>query len=521
MTTSTFNKLNNNTKDPTMAALMSIIPGLGQLYLGEKRKALLFLLVDFINLLGFCVFIFTSQILSFLQNLGQDYHMKPNLSLEHTLAQARFGSPVSFIFITFVVVFIALAMRDAYDKASFHTKRNLYPEFVIDFSEATSGSYILHFCAIFTCFILAFFFFLPPLPKMQITDIEFIPDQTPTRKKIISQRKATHSSENRGKHDPTRPPTPASPAPKEAVQKEAEPNKPAHEVQKPTPHPTPHPVPTPVRTPSPTAAPRPSMLSPVKPSPTPSPTPTPTPTPSPTPQAVPTPIKMPHIGTPTISPAPKIASNAPNLAPSLTPSLNAIASSSGSGDSSPTPVPVATGGGRTRGGGAASSGGPSIAPIRATRGSGGGGGSSGPALITPTLARGGGGGGEGLRGNPDKDGAPGGSSLESQASPDFGPYMKDLQRRIRRNWFPPKGDESKRVVVIFTVHRNGELSNLRIEKSSGTKIADQAAVQAVQNSAPFRQLPAGSAESVDIQFTFDYNVFGGGGGGGRGVFRRF
>jgi hypothetical protein len=40
----------------------------------------------------------------------------------------------------------------------------------------------------------------------------------------------------------------------------------------------------------------------------------------------------------------------------------------------------------------------------------------------------------------------------------------------------------------------------------------------VENAAPFRPLPAGAPEDVDIQFTFDYNVFG---GGGRGVFRQF
>lgn len=96
--------------------------------------------------------------------------------------------------------------------------------------------------------------------------------------------------------------------------------------------------------------------------------------------------------------------------------------------------------------------------------------------------------------------------------------MADLQRRIKRAWFPPKGNESKRVMVVFKVHRGGEMSNLRLDHSSGLAIADQAALKAVENAAPFRPLPPGAPDDVDIQFTFDYNVFG---GGGRGVFRQF
>ena len=140
-------------------------------------------------------------------------------------------------------------------------------------------------------------------------------------------------------------------------------------------------------------------------------------------------------------------------------------------------------------------------------------------MIAPSIPRAGGGGGEGVRGNPDANNNPGKApSVAAESSPDFGPYMADLQRRIKRAWFPPKGNESKRVVVIFKVHRGGELSNLRLDHASGVAVADQAALKAVENAAPFRPLPPGSADDVDIQFTFDYNVFS---GGGSGLFRKF
>jgi TonB family protein len=92
----------------------------------------------------------------------------------------------------------------------------------------------------------------------------------------------------------------------------------------------------------------------------------------------------------------------------------------------------------------------------------------------------------------------------------FGPYMADLQRRIKRAWYPPRGIESHRVVVVFKVHEHGELSNLRISQSSGVPNRDKAALDAVQNASPFRPLPQGASEPVDIQFTFDYNVTGAG-----------
>jgi TonB family protein len=86
-----------------------------------------------------------------------------------------------------------------------------------------------------------------------------------------------------------------------------------------------------------------------------------------------------------------------------------------------------------------------------------------------------------------------------------------MQRRIKRAWFPPKGNESKRVVVEFEVHKGGELSNLKLVQNSGMALADQAALKAVENAAPFRPFPSGMALDWTIKFTFDSNLFNGGG----------
>ncbi len=231
---------------------------------------------------------------------------------------------------------------------------------------------------------------------------------------------------------------------------------------------------------------------------------------------------MPKIGGPSLAPTPRAGVGAGSaLAPGPAPAPINVAAGSGAvgGGGPPTPVPVG-GGATSKGGGSGP--GPAPAPTRAGRGSGGGpsGGSPGIA-VAPSVGRGPAGGGSSSgnneAGNPD-DGPGRDRSVAARKDVDFGPYMADLQRRIKRAWFPPKGNESKRVKVVFKVHRDGQMTNLRMLNSSGLAIADQAALKAVENAAPFRQLPDGAPDDVDIEFTFDYNVFN---GGGKGTFRQF
>ena len=146
----------------------------------------------------------------------------------------------------------------------------------------------------------------------------------------------------------------------------------------------------------------------------------------------------------------------------------------------------------------------------ASAGSGSGTGAPRPSLSpsagggTGTLGRSGG--GTGNAGNP--GGGGGAPGIDALREPDFGPYMRELQRRIKMNWDPPKGNESKRVVLLFKIAKDGRLLSCRIHKSSGLPSADQAALKAVELTAPFRPLPGDfKGQSIDIQFTFDYNVF--------------
>lgn len=117
--------------------------------------------------------------------------------------------------------------------------------------------------------------------------------------------------------------------------------------------------------------------------------------------------------------------------------------------------------------------------------------------------------GDGNAGNPGPGNPNGRPGIDALKEPDFGPYMRELQRRIKRNWDPPKGNESKRVVLMFKVSRDGRLLSLKVAKTSGSPVADRAAKAAVELTAPFMPLPPEyRGDDIDIQFTFDYNVFG-------------
>ncbi len=115
-------------------------------------------------------------------------------------------------------------------------------------------------------------------------------------------------------------------------------------------------------------------------------------------------------------------------------------------------------------------------------------------------------------GSPNGTGAPnasGGGGGGDGDEVDFGSYLAEVQKRIKRNWFPPRGAESLTLTLKFKVLKDGKLGGIKLVRSSGIAAADDAAKTAITNSAPFPPLPKGAGDDVDIKFTFDYNVFSG------------
>lgn len=318
--------------------------------------------------------------------------------------------------------------------------------------------------------LLGITFTLFERPKPKMNDIEFVlvdKEDTPINKN--TPYRSDRNSRAGGHHDPTRKVSMPSPAPG-APAKASQPAKPAKQnpVQKMVQQAVQH-QPKPAQK---AVQPQQQVQKPQQAKPAP-----PTARPSVKPPSTPKPVAKPT--SPFTVPVPK----------------------GGTGTGRYTTGPVSGSGTSAKGGSSASQSGtgkyapgPSLAP---TGGSG------------SKLAKGTGGGGTGGIGNPGPGNPNGRPGIDAIREPDFGPYMRDLQKRIKMNWDPPKGNESKRVVLLFKIAKDGRLLSCSVFKSSGLPNADKAAINAVQATAPFRPLPAEfKGQQIDIQFTFDYNVFG-------------
>ena len=358
----------------------------------------------------------------------------------------------------------------------------------ISFEKALFIAVILHPAIILILLLSSFIlkllgidFDLFKKPELKPKDIEFVlvEKEAPPIDKNTKNR-ADKNSQAGGKHDPKRPVSlPQTSAPKAPAKKPTSPapNKPA---VKPQPKVQPQPAPQ-----------KPQVQKPVQQAPAPQPQ-TPAPK-APAPRPAPAPVSVPK---PTVKPQsnfniPIPKSNIPQVTqPSSAPVTSAPKiGGSGTGTSGKSTSPA-----------------PSFSPTTGSNGGAGG---------TGTGTGGGGrfsnatGSGSGNVGNPGPGNPKGAPGIDAIKEPDFGPYMKELQRRIKMNWDPPKGNESKRVVLLFSIARDGRLLNVKVHRSSGLPAADNAAIDAVKLTAPFRPLPPEfKGNSVDIQFTFDYNVFG-------------
>ena len=322
-----------------------------------------------------------------------------------------------------------------------------------------------------------------PKPELPNRDVEFKLVQNESKPPINKNTKirSDRDSQAGGKHDPKRAisePSPMASAPKKQAKPMTKPAAPKKTVVQKQPQTKPAPVSKPVVSQTKPVQ-KPTISKPAAVKPTVKPVYKPSNTVKPSAPKIATAPKSPF----TIA-APK--SSAPvgsTYKPKGTPSGGSSGGSSGSKSGAPAPKFSSGGssGGSSRGSSSGSSG-----SRYASRGSSGGYGS----------------GGNPSPGNP--NGAPG---IDAIRQPNWGPYMRDLEQRIKRNWSPPKGDSSKRVVITFTIGRDGRLLSKKVTKSSGVPLADRAAMSAIELTAPFRPLPPEfKGQSVPIEFTFDYNV---------------
>ena len=88
-------------------------------------------------------------------------------------------------------------------------------------------------------------------------------------------------------------------------------------------------------------------------------------------------------------------------------------------------------------------------------------------------------------------------------------YVQAVQRKVSENWLKYEVDpnirEANRVYVTFDIARDGHLSNVEIEQSSGVPSLDRSAKYAIQRIDTFGPLPTDySGNKVSVEFWFDY-----------------
>ncbi|AFY34255.1 TonB family protein [Calothrix sp. PCC 7507] len=143
---------------------------------------------------------------------------------------------------------------------------------------------------------------------------------------------------------------------------------------------------------------------------------------------------------------------------------------------------------------------------------------------------------------------PAANGVDARQDTNLGPYLKELQRKVKEQWLPTLTQSSRQSVLHFTIQRSGQVSNLRISQSSylfcmkmhiiippcspplvrgdgdsrganymqlhketvsGFSVTDETALSAVKRAAPFVPLPATYRENdLQIEFTFSINVYG-------------
>jgi protein TonB len=68
-------------------------------------------------------------------------------------------------------------------------------------------------------------------------------------------------------------------------------------------------------------------------------------------------------------------------------------------------------------------------------------------------------------------------------------YMREIQRKIGQKW-DGRARDGQQPVAVFQIGRDGQVSNVAIEKTSGNTLYDLAALRAITEASPFPPLPS-------------------------------
>lgn len=110
---------------------------------------------------------------------------------------------------------------------------------------------------------------------------------------------------------------------------------------------------------------------------------------------------------------------------------------------------------------------------------------------------------------PATGGALGGASGSGRVPPEQLAYFRELDERIRDKWIVPaegRRDAGTMIVQIrITIEKDGKVTNVRMEKSSGNRFFDDSVLRAINKASPLPVPPdqlRGAEDHYDIGFRF-------------------
>jgi TonB family protein len=84
-------------------------------------------------------------------------------------------------------------------------------------------------------------------------------------------------------------------------------------------------------------------------------------------------------------------------------------------------------------------------------------------------------------------------------------YYADCKYRIKNGWKPATRIGTLRIDTHFRIHKNGDITDIKITRTSGSTADDSTAVQAIKRANPLARLPLGCPDYVDVDFVFEIN----------------
>ncbi len=81
-------------------------------------------------------------------------------------------------------------------------------------------------------------------------------------------------------------------------------------------------------------------------------------------------------------------------------------------------------------------------------------------------------------------------------------YLRNVERRLKRAWFPQRANEFKDLTISFVIHHDGQVSDTALTKAAGNSANRQAVMKALEDAAPFRPMADNNPEQIKCEAVF-------------------